>query len=118
MSLDNHVLAHEGIKGMRWGVRRGPPYPLKRNEKRAPVKESQKKVKKEVSEMSDDELRKVLNRLQMERQYKELTQKQRADGLKFVEDLLTLSSRELAKKYVMKYGSLGIDLLEKKIRKP
>lgn len=28
---DNNYLAHEGVAGMRWGVRHGPPYPLLRN---------------------------------------------------------------------------------------
>lgn len=29
--LGFNVLAHHGIKGQKWGVRNGPPYPLKRN---------------------------------------------------------------------------------------
>lgn len=28
---DNNYLAHEGVTGMHWGVRHGPPYPLLRN---------------------------------------------------------------------------------------
>lgn len=28
--LDDEILEHHGIKGQKWGVRNGPPYPLKR----------------------------------------------------------------------------------------
>lgn len=129
MSLDEHVLAHEGIKGMRWGIRRGPPYPLKRGIK-TPVKSVQKSaVKKEatskpaktstsIRDLSDDELRRVISRLQMEKQYKELTAKQKSAGRKFVESLLTSSTQEIAKKYIVKYTTSYIDsVLEGKKKK-
>lgn len=30
-------LAHQGVKGQKWGVRRGPPYPLKNSKKRGTI---------------------------------------------------------------------------------
>lgn len=135
MSLDEHVLAHEGIKGMRWGIRRGPPYPLKRGIK-TPIKSVQKSAAKKepasksattskpsktstsIRDLSDDELRRVISRLQMEKQYKELTAKQKSAGRKFVENLLTSSTQEIMKKYIVKYTTSYIDsVLEGKKKK-
>lgn len=84
--MDNNQLYHHGIKGMRWGVRRyqNPDGTLtaagkKRQEKleRKQPHEDYAKVhdKKRVSQMSDKELRERNNRLQMERQYADLTKK-------------------------------------------
>lgn len=32
---DANYLEHHGIKGQEWGVRRGPPYPIQRFDKKA-----------------------------------------------------------------------------------
>lgn len=40
----NKELFHHGIKGQKWGVRNGPPYPLDKNSKK-PVVKSQKRAK-------------------------------------------------------------------------
>lgn len=118
---------------MRWGVRRGPPYPLKRGI-HTPIKSVQKPAAKKVApsnqstppqktatsikDLSDDELRRVISRLQMEKQYKDLTAKQKSAGRKFVESLLTSSTQEIAKKYIVKYTTSYIDsVLEGKKKK-
>ena len=59
------VLAHYGIKGMRWGVR-------KQRIKDAKRWTSKKQAK--IDGMSDDQLRKANNRLRLEKEYKQLTQ--------------------------------------------
>ena len=59
------VLAHYGIKGMRWGVR-------KQRIKDAKRWTSKKQAK--IDGMSDDQLKKVNNRLRLEKEYKQLTQ--------------------------------------------
>lgn len=43
-SADN-ILIHCGVKGMKWGVKNGPPYPIKRNGKSMIVKS---KVRNEI----------------------------------------------------------------------
>ena len=86
--MDNTVysdeLQHGGIRGMKWGVRR---YQNKdgtltaAGQKRARKSESEdyKKVseirKKKISQMSNQELRDANNRLNLEKQYKDLTRK-------------------------------------------
>lgn len=116
-----------GIPGMKWGVRRktssisklkagdrvklkdgsrgtmrevkpgGTPPPNSR-----PLKKSDKPKKLKGPELlSDAELRQRINRLQMEKQYKELTAADKSRGRKIVEtigkDIILASGRELAK---------------------
>lgn len=81
--MDNNELYHYGVLGMKWGVRRSPSQlghkiRIKRKKKPSePIHEDYKKAhsKKSVSSMSDAELRNRNNRLQMERQYAQLTQR-------------------------------------------
>ena len=40
--LGYNVLAHHGIKGQKWGVRNGPPYPLDKSTKSDKIKEDEK----------------------------------------------------------------------------
>lgn len=97
-SLDPEYLEHHGIKGQKWGVEHGPPYPLKRgvsarikraaksvknrveaNRKQRAAKKEAKEAKRkakhptlqdQISAMSDEELRKRTERLRLENAYK------------------------------------------------
>lgn len=71
---------------------------------------------KSVKQMSDQELRNALNRVQMEKQYKSLTATEKSSGQKWVESLLSESAKGIAKDYMVKYGKKAIDaMLEKSI---
>lgn len=65
-------LQHEGVKGMRWGIQNGPPYPLSDSTRRRMVRAQRRRDYANRELMSDEELRNRINRLQMERQYREL----------------------------------------------
>lgn len=98
--MENNTLVHYGIKGMKWGVRRTEAQlarargerwnPLKRSAKKSVTKKTSSSTegKKKVSEMSDDELRKAVNRLQLEKQYKQLNQKSLSLGQKFANKVI------------------------------
>ena len=87
--MNERELVHYGIKGMKWGILRyqNPDGTLtaagkvrdrmtrKRNLKKAEkiLKGSKKTVKRRLSQITDEELQKAVNRLQLERTYKNLT---------------------------------------------
>ena len=87
--MNERELVHYGIKGMKWGIlryqnadgtltaagRMRDRMTRKRNRKRAEkvLKGSSKTVKRRLSQITDEDLRKAVNRLQLERDYKTLT---------------------------------------------
>ena len=60
--MQSEELAHHGIRGMKWGVRRF------QNKDGSLTAAGKKRYGKKVSEMSDEELSQVLKRLRMERE--------------------------------------------------
>lgn len=93
-------LQHWGIKGMKWGVRRYQnkdgsltPAGKKRysedgDDERSITVSTGSSKKKSVSEMSDEELRNAVNRLQLEQRYRDLNPKHVSAGQKFVNKVL------------------------------
>lgn len=79
--MENNSLSHWGIKGMKWGRRRyqnpdGSLTPEGKKRYDEPHEDYRRAhEKKSLSQMSDKELQARNNRLQMEQNYKRLTQK-------------------------------------------
>ena len=81
--MNNSELLHYGILGMKWGVRRTPEQ-LRRargelksesdggSKKTKLSKSSSSSGKKRTSEMTEDELRSKIQRLELEKRYKDL----------------------------------------------
>lgn len=95
--MDNNELYHYGVLGMKWGVRKdrgGGVSKTGRRRKsmkeRPPAHEDYKKAhsKKSVREMSDEELRSRINRLDMERRYKDLKPNTKNRGRRYVNDII------------------------------
>lgn len=98
-------LYHHGVKGMRWGVRRKKPR-VSEDAARA-----QRIRKKSLSEMSNQELKDLNNRLNLERQYKDLTKKkskgQKAVGA-FIKTAGTIVAIEAAAKTYKRVGTAAM----------
>lgn len=82
--MAHNELIHHGIIGMKWGVRRTPAQ-LSRTGGKGKTDNT---VKKDVKSLSDDELRKMVNRLQMERQYSQLSPSSISKGKQYAQTIM------------------------------
>lgn len=122
MEYDN-TLKHYGVLGMKWGVRRtdaqlarargGKSSGSSKNVFTAFKKKFDEKKEREakMKAMSDDELRRRVQRLEMEKRYSQLTTKEKSRGQKVVEDILANTARSVGTKYATQYAIKGIDAL-------
>ena len=110
--MDNNYLQHYGILGMRWGVRRARPKSSSGSRfSRKSYKNSKELKKKTIKDLSDNELRSKINRLELEKRYKELSgsDKQSSRGKKFVMDVLETSGKTSAIRFTTFVMNKGAD---------
>lgn len=100
-------LYHFGIKGMKWGIRR---YQNKDGSLTSAGKKrysDSSSVNDGIKDLTDQELRDRINRLNLEKQYRDLTtpsgQKQVSRGKQFVTSVLETSGKNIATQLVT-YG--------------
>ena len=129
-NISEDELKHHGILGMRWGIRnyRGPDGKIIPGKRIPPSKVDV--LKKEgggtptiasptvsapststtptsVKEMSSADLRNAIERINLEKQYTQLTAKQISPGRKAVQEVLGSSGKKIAQTLLVKYGIKG-----------
>lgn len=120
-------LYHYGVLGMKWGVRKqkkssGKKKSLvsKLKDKTASSNKNQnRKSSNKPKKMTDDELKKAIARLQLEKQYKDLKKSQIKEGNKLVMEILRGSTKNIGEQlatYGM--GTLINKLLKEEIVNP
>lgn len=87
-------LIHYGILGMRWGKRKSGGSDSSDHATASVLK------KKRLNEMSNEELKKLTARLQLEKQYKDLTKKEVGAGRKFVGEVMTGVAKQATSKFL------------------
>lgn len=112
--MPENELYHYGKLGMRWGIRNPSSQPSSgRRRSSAEKSKNLEPVKKSLKDMSDSELKDVINRLDLEKRYKQLTVKEKTPGQKFVESVLNDAAKQTTTKYVTMYMNKGVEAIMK-----
>ena len=123
--IDN-ILEHYGTKGMKWGIRKKSGKGSAKSGQKGKAKQAEsekrtstKKYKKSAArKLSDERLKKRVNRLNMERQYKDLVSKQKpkskvSRGAKTVGNMIANAGAKAVRKQVVE--PIVSDLVKKGI---
>ena len=100
-------IAHFGVRGMRWGVRKRtmteegtskrPPRKVQSADAAKAAESLQKSKKQGLGSLSNAELKALNERMQLESSYKQLNERQKSKGKQMVQSILVNSGQELAK---------------------
>ena len=117
--MDSDVLAHWGIKGMKWGVRR---YQNKDGSLTQAGKKRYSEKDEDSSDLkglSDSEIQNRINRLTLEKRYRELVQsdsgkKSVSRGKQIVKDILESSTKNIGGQLVTYLMGTAVNKMAKK----
>lgn len=100
--VHDDTLEHHGIKGQKWGVRRyqnkdGTRTALGKKRESSPdekEKEARKADVKNRRTMSDADIRKRIERMKLEKEYKTLVEEDTSPGKKYVSEILSAAGKK------------------------
>lgn len=111
-SLFEEVIEHVGVKGMKWGVRRSRSarYAAKAEARETRKKSKEPSVKRSIKDMSDDELRSVINRIKLEQEFRNLTYQPTIvdKGKGFAGKIINIVGTDIAKTVTKTYATNAI----------
>lgn len=114
------ILAHHGIKGMKWGVRRSNPSgggkaPSTKLSSDAKKAHAAKAVVKThgTHALSNQELQHLVKRMNLEQQYSRLSSTQTSQGAKVAKEILTSFGKQQATALLLKGAANAPKLLKK-----
>lgn len=97
------LLQHHGILGMKWGVRRTPEQLARARKSSNEPKDEKDSEKKKIKDMTDDELKFRISRLELEKRYKDLSKPEEAKkvdrGKAFIMNVLEKSGSNIATQF-------------------
>ena len=126
----NNELYHHGVKGMKWGVKKTPVrsssgntrkrksntlslFKKKKTTRNASVVKSSPTQTKSVKDMSDDELRRRIERVRLEQQYKQLSpgtvSKGRRIAKRVMNNIIVPAAEDLGKQVVKSFMAKGVN---------
>lgn len=121
---ESAYLEHFGVLGMKWGRRKakgsssGPSKSKKTKSTRDPSNVELRRIqKKKPSEMSNDELRRANERLNLETQYRQLNSRDMSSGKTWVKNAAILAGTTAVTVVASKYANQGADFLARNIKK-
>lgn len=103
--MENKELYHYGVLGMKWGKRKA--------RQSEDYKKARAIKKKKISEMSNEELKTLNNRLNLEANYREVSKRNVSSGRKWVTGILVGAATVTASYYANKYAKQGVEALIK-----
>ena len=113
--IDNE-LYHHGVLGMKWGRRKqesssGGNKKTRTNKisKRINRIKNAKTPKKKIKSLSDEELQKKINRLQMEKRYRDLRRDEISEGANLVGSIIKGSAKVLGTQLIVGTAGLAIN---------
>ena len=127
--MDNE-LYHHGVKGMKWGVRKTPVrsssgatrkrksntlslFKKKKTTRKVSSANSSPAQTKSIKDMSDDELRKKIERVRLEQQYQQLNPKTVSRGQRIAKrvmnNVIVPSAEDLGKQVVKSFMAKGVN---------
>ena len=105
--MESNYLAHYGVLGMKWGVRRKSRTPSADSAKVKAIR------KKKVDEMSNQDLRDANNRLQLEQQYRTLRKQNNAGKRAVTAFIATAGTITAVTTAAAVYKKTGTSVLDK-----